>query len=169
MSAPTDLPAGYSARPAGADDQPAVQAVVFAALAEFGLAADPAGTDADLTDLEGFYAAAGGCFEVVLDPHARVVGCWGLHPRGPDVLELRKMYLGPDQRGRGLGKIMLSRALSAAESLGARRIELETARVLSRAVALYTAFGFRLVAGCGEAARCDLAMALELAPGDGAK
>lgn len=159
---PPALPAGFVARPATNADGAAVRALVFGVLAEYGLAPDPSGTDTDLDDLEGFYAGAGGCFEVLLTPEGELVGCWGLHPRRPGVLELRKMYLRADMRGRGLGRKLLSRALWRAESLGAARIELETARVLREAVGLYTAFGFAPIAGCGEAARCDLAMALEL-------
>ncbi|MBI5833103.1 MAG: GNAT family N-acetyltransferase [Armatimonadetes bacterium] len=158
----TDLPDGFVLRPAVNADGAAVRALVFGVLAEYGLAPDPAGTDTDLDDLEGFYAGAGGCFELLLAPDGQVVGCWGLRPHGAGTVELRKMYLRPDMRGRGLGRMLLSRALSAAESLGTTRIQLETAGVLHEAVGLYTAFGFQPVAAGGCAARCDLAMALDL-------
>ncbi|MSR42632.1 MAG: hypothetical protein EXS29_01975 [Pedosphaera sp.] len=47
-----NLPLGWNARPASNGDADAIRAVVFDALREYGLAPNPAGTDADLDDIE---------------------------------------------------------------------------------------------------------------------
>jgi putative acetyltransferase len=72
------------------------------------------------------------------------------------------MYLHPDARGRGLGKLLLERALGQARALGFRRVELETAGVLEAAIALYRRYGFEPFDKPHVAARCDQAFALEL-------
>lgn len=149
-------------RPATNADAPAVRALIFAVLQEYGLEPDPSGTDADLDDLEGQYAARGGMFEVVEDEQGRIIGSVGLYPEPEGVVELRKMYLHPAARGRGLGKTLLERALAAARAKGFRRVELETAGVLESAIALYRRYGFTPFDKPHVAARCDQAYTLEL-------
>ncbi|GMU19920.1 MAG: hypothetical protein AMXMBFR13_00240 [Phycisphaerae bacterium] len=145
----------------GADGD-GVRELVFGILDEYGLAPDPASTDADLSDLEGNYAARGGCFQLLIDEQNRLVGCYGLYPLGPGVCELRKMYLRRDLRGKGLGKTILRHALDRARTLGFTRVQLETASVLKEAIGLYRSFGFRPFRPEHMSARCDAAMYLKL-------
>ena len=143
-------------------DAEEVKHLVFGVLAEYGLKGDPEGTDADLADIEANYLAPGGLFDVVEADDARIVGSVGLLPRGEGICELRKMYLAREARGRGLGKVLLERALERARALGFRRVELETAGTLVEAINLYTRYGFRPVESAHLAARCDRAFALDL-------
>jgi GNAT superfamily N-acetyltransferase len=154
---PSPADTGYRLRPATRADRAAIESVVFDVLAEYGLRPDPAGTDADLGDIEAHYYAAGGCFDVLLDPAGRVVGTVGLMARSPGVCELRKMYLRPDHRGRGLGRRLMEHALRRAAERGFTRMELETASVLREAIRLYESFGFRRFQPSHLAQRCDLA------------
>ncbi|HSW45334.1 MAG TPA: GNAT family N-acetyltransferase [Phycisphaerae bacterium] len=151
-------------RPATNADAEAVRSLVFSVLSEYGLGADPACTDRDLSDIEGSYAAHGGCFEVIVDAGGQVIGSYGLYPLREGVCELRKMYLRRDCRGRGLGNTIMRRVLQQAPALGFRRMELETAAVLKEAIALYQAFGFRPFEPDHMSARCNLAMFLDLPP-----
>jgi putative acetyltransferase len=155
----------FEVRPATDADAEAVRALVFAVLREHGLTPDPAATDADLYRLEPAYARAGGSFDVLVDARGVVVGTVGLFPLGAGRCELRKMYLAPELRGRGLGKRLLLHALERARQLGFRRVELETASVLRAAIRLYESFGFRPFAPDHRSAgpdRADLAYFLEL-------
>ena len=140
-----------------------MRALVFGVLAEYHLAADPGATDRDLFDIEASYAGRGGCFEVLVDETGRVIGAYGLYPLREGTCELRKMYLARSFRGRGLGKAILKRAIEQARSLGFGRIELETARVLTEAIAIYKSFGFKTFTPDHMSCRCDQAMFLELA------
>jgi putative acetyltransferase len=144
-------------------DAQVVRDLVFGILEEFGLAADHAGTDADLSDIELHYLAPGGAFWVVEDGRGRVVGTCGLwlDPGDPSRCELRKMYLRPQWRGRGLGGQLLEAALAHAAAAGRRRVELETNRAMTAAIALYQSRGFREIGG-ETCARCDRKFALEL-------
>lgn len=144
-------------------DCAAVEALVFSVLGEFGLAPEPDGVDADLRDLEGFYLDRGGWFGVWTDEAGMVRGSAGLKRIDDTSCELRKMYLHPSQRGKGLGRVMLERSLDEAQRLGFKRVVLETATVLQSAVKLYEKFGFQPQppdAHCAK--RCDLIMVREL-------
>jgi len=143
-------------------DAEMIRTLVFGVLDEYGLKASHEGVDADLNDIEGNYVARGGAFEVVLAADGRLIGTVGLYPKSDGVCELRKMYLAPNARGRGLGKQLLERMLERARQLGFRRVELETAGVLVEAIGLYTRYGFRPIDPDHLAARCDRAFALDL-------
>lgn len=151
-----------SLRPATNADGPAVQAIVFGVLHEFGLQADPATTDADLFDLEGHYSARGGRFDVLVDDEGTVIGTVGLYAMEPGICELRKMYLRADQRGHGFGRLLLNHALDAARQMNFKEVHLETASVLKDAVAMYERCGFQRYEPEHCAARCDAAYRLEL-------
>ncbi len=163
-----DMPARL--RSAVRGDEADVQTLVFGILRSYGLSPDPELTDADLTDLEEAYARQGGRFtvlEAAVEGRGRhgwqIIGTVGLLPLPghPSVGELRKMYLHPDWRGRGLGKRLLEQALADAPVLGFQEIVLETASVLAEAVALYRRYGFEprdVLPGHAPAARCDMVM-----------
>jgi predicted N-acetyltransferase YhbS len=153
-------------------DGAAVREVVFGVLGEFGMAPDPGDTDADLADLEAAYFKRGGRFDVLVDPDREddraIVGCVGLYPIDFETVELRKMYVRRENRGRGLGKRLLEHALRQARRMGFARVMLETAGVLKDAIAMYQRRGFRpMCAASVHASRCDLAMELDLTRDEG--
>ena len=145
-------------------DGAAVRELVFAVLAEYGLRGDPAGTDADIADIEASYIVRGGCFEVVENEQGGIAGCAGMYPseqhRG--AIELRKMYLKKEMRGQGLGKQLIERAIAFARRRGFKRMELETSSKLVEAIGLYKKYGFRAVEDGQPCDRCDQVMMLQL-------
>lgn len=149
-------------RPATNLDRSAIESLVFRVLREYGLEPDPAGTDADLSDIEAVYAGAGGMFDVLMDGAGEVIGTVAVFRVNSRTCELRKMYLARGARGRGLGRMLLEHALQRAAVLGFRRIVLETASVLREAVALYESRGFLRHDPGHMAARCDAAYYLDL-------
>jgi putative acetyltransferase len=151
-----------SLREARNSDQEAIRELVYSVLAEYGLAPDPGGTDADLADLEGNYWKSGGVFHVVLSPEGSIVGCGGLFRLSSVAAELRKMYLLPAARGRGIGAGLLRRLLADARRLGYQRVVLETASVLTEAIELYRRAGFSPVSRDHLSSRCDQAWELFL-------
>ena len=153
---------GYTLRRATNADAPAVRELVFSVLREYGLSPDPQGTDVDLADLERSYLAGGGSFDIMLDPAGSVVGSVGVWRIDAQRCEIRKMYLHASHRGRGLGRLLLERAIEQARQGGFKRIELETAGVLREAIGLYRSRGFKPFVPDHLAARCDQAYFLEL-------
>ncbi|HRH78540.1 MAG TPA: GNAT family N-acetyltransferase [Cellvibrionaceae bacterium] len=146
-------------RPATNADIPFIKAIVFDVLREHGLQPDSASTDKDLEDIEAIYFAQQGFF-AVLEDAGHIVATFGLMPVDEQTCELRKMYMLPSQRGRGLGKYLMESALDKACQLGFKRIVLETASPLRTAIALYKKYGFKEYRPAHMSARCDQAFEL---------
>lgn len=155
-------PGSFHIRPATNADRQAVQEIVFATLLEYGMRPDPGHTDADLADIEAHYFARGGCLDVIVDANEQVVGCVGLDRIDAREVELRKMYLRPDARGKGLGRRLLDHAIDQARRRGFARITLETASCLRTAIEMYRRHGFKDSDEQIHTSRCDLAMYLDL-------
>lgn len=152
-----------SIRPATNADCANVQALVFGILEEYGLKPDPAGTDEDITDIEAHYLARGGLFELIETADGTLLGTVGLYPMDDKTtVELRKMYLSPKLRGKGVGKQTLQRMVERSKELGFKKIYLETASILKEAVGLYEKFGFTPT--CEKhTPRCDRAYFMDIA------
>ena len=80
---------------------------------------------------------------VVLYENGEAVGGGGLRRLGDDVAEIKRMFVRPAARGRGLGRRVLDELESAASELGYRRLRLDTAVSMTTAMALYRAAGYR--------------------------
>lgn len=139
-----------------------MQQVVFPVLHEFGLTPDTHGPDADLDDLQAAYPRRGGVFRVVIDAGGHIQGCGGFRPVAEGVVELRKMYLLPALRGRGIGRRLLEDLVTRARAAGYRRMVLDTAAAMKDAIALYERRGFTPFDNPQRVRRCDLSLRLEL-------
>ena len=69
---------------------------------------------------------------------------------GPAVGELKRMYVAPAVRGRGIGKALLARLEAEARALGLARLVLETGIRQPEAIGLYRAAGFADMPPYGE-------------------
>jgi len=98
----------FTLRPATNSDRAAIESLVFGVLAEYDLAQDPNGTDADLQDIEAEYRRNGGTFDVLVNENGHIVGSVGLHATSASICEIRKMYLASSARGKGMGRWLLS-------------------------------------------------------------
>jgi len=150
-------------RAANNGDCEKVTSLVYGVLIEYGLKPDPDSTDTDIKDIELSYFERGGLFFVLEEKGSSIIGAYGLYPLDEQTCELRKMYLQKEYRGRGLGRMLLEDALSQARRLGFRRIVLETASVLTEAIALYKSYGFVEYTPEHMSSRCDQAYMYELA------
>ena len=79
--------------------------------------------------------------------NGEVIGSVALRDLGNGAVELKRMYLRPDQRGRGLGKRLLALALDWARAHGMRAVRLDTSERMVAAQRLYEAHGFERVPG----------------------
>lgn len=98
-----------------------------------------------LGDPEGTILRKGGRILVAEAAGGAVVGCVALIPMGGEVVELSKMAVAPEMRGRGLGRRLLEGAVAEARAMGARRMFLGSNTKLADAVHLYESAGFRHV------------------------
>ena len=78
------------------------------------------------------------------------VGCGALRLLDPETAELKRMYVTPALRGRGLGRRLVAALEAEARALGVRRLVLETGVRQDAALALYRATGFHPIPLYGE-------------------
>jgi len=131
-------------------DGPAVRAFVFATLRAYGIEPEPEGLDADVMC---FGQGDGGAAEFVAEIGGRAVGSVQLSSREDGRAHLSKFFVDAAVRGRGLGRLLLARAVAEARACGYRQVELETRTAYEAAVHLYEATGWQrgtdLPAGSG--------------------
>ena len=77
------------------------------------------------------------------------VASGGLRRIGADVVEVKRMYVVPAWRGRGLSRQVLARLEQLAASLGAKRVVLETGLQQPEAMRLYETSGYQRIEGFG--------------------
>ena len=73
---------------------------------------------------------------------AKAVGTVGMWPLGRDVCELKRLYVRPPWRGRGLGRRLAEAVIAEAASAGYARMRLDSLDRLAEALALYGSMGF---------------------------
>jgi len=77
-----------------------------------------------------------------------------------DTAEIKRMYVAPEARGRGVGRALLDSLESDARRLGALRLVLETGERQAEALALYARAGFSRIPAFGEYAGSPLSVCL---------
>jgi GNAT superfamily N-acetyltransferase len=78
------------------------------------------------------------------------VGCGAVRRLEGGDAELKRMYVDPSRRGRGIGRALLAALEAEARALGARRLVLETGIRQTAALALYRNAGFVEIPAFGE-------------------
>lgn len=73
------------------------------------------------------------------------IGCGAVRAIGEATGEIKRMWLAPEVRGRGVGRRLLAALEDEARRLGHRVLRLDTRRELTEAVALYRSAGYREV------------------------
>jgi GNAT superfamily N-acetyltransferase len=99
----------------------------------------------EIDRISEYYGRPKASFWVAVEPDDSIVGMFGLEPAEGASLELRRMYVAPEARRRGLARVMLDRAEQIAAGEGADRLVLSTSEVQGAAVSLYETTGYRLV------------------------
>lgn len=94
--------------------------------------------------IEAYYAEHGGGFWVAI-LRGELVGTFGLERASADAMELRRMYVDPKTRRRGIGRRMLQYAEDECRRRGLKTLELSTAEIQTEALALYRRADYRLV------------------------
>jgi putative acetyltransferase len=111
--------------------------------------------DAELDGLPGEYAPPRGALFVVANGD-RLVAMIGLRPLSLKACraeafnakagEMKRLFVRPEARGRGLAKQLIAHVLEEARRLGYEEIRLDTLPMMGDAQALYASLGFQDIA-----------------------
>ena len=149
-------------------DNLAIAGVIRKVFREFGI--DRPGTvycDPTTDDLYNLFKMPGSFYWIAEDDGKIIGGC-GIYatsglPEG--CAELVKLYLLPEWRGKGIGRMLLEKSLESARISGYRQIYLESMPELGKAIGIYEKAGFRFIpARLGNSGHfsCDIWMIRDL-------
>ena len=102
---------------------------------------DPSQIAAIIDKLPSPYVAPGGGLWVAWDGE-EAAGCVALQPIADDVAEVKRMYVRPAHRGKGIARSLAQRVISEARARGYARLRLGTLASMLPAQNLYLSLGF---------------------------
>ncbi len=96
----------------------------------------------ELENLATEYAAPAGAL-LLAEENGTYLGCVGLRPFADGVGEIKRLYVGPAGRGRGVGRLLVEGVVAAAKQQGYGQLVLDTLPSMKEARSLYASLGFR--------------------------
>ncbi len=109
--------------------------------------------EAELAELPGDYAPPQGCLLLAfIESSAEgqlgsevpgLAGCVALRQFESTTCEMKRLYIRPQFRGRGVGRGLARAVMDAARRIGYRSVRLDTLPEMAKAQALYRSLGFR--------------------------
>jgi putative acetyltransferase len=99
--------------------------------------------DAELAGLPGDYASPAGRLLLAYD-NDQLIGCVALRRHDVRTCEMKRLFLRPAARGKGVGRILVNRLIAEAREIGYQRMVLDTLpETMDKAIEIYRSIGFR--------------------------
>jgi GNAT superfamily N-acetyltransferase len=140
-----DIRVALEIRTVPAGEPPAsdlVEAMVAEGIRIYGQRLDASGTPSATPEQMG---PPHGTFLVIYDDGVPVAG-GGVKRIGEGTAEIKRMYVVPEARSRGLARLLLGALEDAAQALGYTRVRLDTGPLQAHARRLYESSGYREIA-----------------------
>ncbi len=103
------------------------------------------GFEEEVETLERAYGPPGGRF-LLLRAGDDTAGCVALQDLGGGICEMKRLFLRPEFRGRGLGRKCAEEVVQIAREMGYASVCLHTLPSMRAAIVLYRSMGFREIA-----------------------
>ncbi|HEY9164817.1 MAG TPA: GNAT family N-acetyltransferase [Candidatus Kryptonia bacterium] len=98
--------------------------------------------DEEVAHLPGDYAPPNGRLILVYDGPV-ALGCIALRKIEDGICEMKRLYLKPEARGKGLGRKLAADLIAEAVRIGYTKMRLDTVPSMTEAISLYRSLGFR--------------------------
>lgn len=96
----------------------------------------------ELATLPGKYALPKGRLYLLYE-NEHIVGCVALRELKNESCEMKRLYVKPEFRGKGFGRILAKKIIQDAKEIGYKKMFLDTLDTMQAAVKLYTSLGFK--------------------------
>ena len=128
-------------RPATGADIPHVREMLQEYVTWIGLDLAFQEIEAELDGLPGDYAPPHGALLVAVEGD-RYLAMIALRPIERTIAEMKRLYVRPEARGRGLARRLIARLCKEAKRLNYTELRLDTLPMMGEAQALYETYGF---------------------------